>query len=172
MTLPRPRSLARRATPLVLVVLTAGTILTIYGAPSGHRHHPPGSIIGKDTPAQIPDDVAYRQVINTIAGLASDPTRTQALEAYFRYMEHTASAAGTAVASARLAQPDRDVLRATGLQLHAQTRTALARGAGYERRALANAAVARLQQELTPRGTNVLHAFVLNAVKPNMKIIR
>jgi hypothetical protein len=177
MALHQVSSLVLRGRFLVVLLVAVGGLITLSGSERvwslGHRHHSLGSVIGKDTPQAIPDDVAYRQILNTIAGMAATPKRQKALDAYFHHIEVTAAAGlGLASDSLTLLKEDQDTLKEVSLQLHSRTQVAIQGNTGEARQTLVNAAIAKLDTNLSPNSSHILRAFVTYGVKPRMKIVR
>lgn len=114
----RIRSRTTRTTVFWVSVLGVGSLLSFSGFHAktasltgtrsfakepGHLHAPQGSVIGREDPAQIPTDIAYRLFLRTLANLdKGTPDGKQRQLAYLRHIENATGA--------QLANSDRDVL--------------------------------------------------------------
>lgn len=164
------RTVALRVLLLTVAAIALGTLINVYGAPA-HRHHPPGTIVGKETPQLIPDEVAYRLVLNTIAGMAADPARQKALDGYFGYMERMGAAGIASTPQLKFAEQDRSTIQQVALELDTSSRRAATSNLRDVRAARTAVAMTRLDTELTPAGASIFRNFVATTAKRNMKVI-
>jgi hypothetical protein len=180
--------IVRRPVTLLVLVLVVGSaafvttrargadkrdnVVSNHQAP-GHLHHRPGSIIGKETPEAIPDDVAYHMMMRLMGGLEDAPDGAARVKSYIEWVERHSKQRfekADAVVLQLIARSHRAQLNDTERNVKSgQISTNAAKAA---RQHMVRDSVARLSSELTPHGQAVLEHFVQLGVKPRMKVLR
>lgn len=148
-----------------LLLMTASTYA--QQAPSAEHPHGSMSIVvdGRKTPSLVPDDLAYKHWLNTIAEHANptaEETRRQSMRLNrIGLSSEDLSAAKSALQGLRQELDQIENARATtGDSQELRTRFGL----------IMNAARARLLSSLSPAGVTMLDAYIRDQIKPSIVI--
>jgi hypothetical protein len=132
---------------------------------ANHVHHPPGTIVGSDTPDLIPDHVAIGLMLRAIAGMARQ--NGGSLKAYFSNFETTS---GT-----KVSDEERRTITGAAVQYVAETRKPDEQrviDGGASRIAVSARIFADLTQTLRPALSQALHEHVQARVKKTLSLCR
>ena len=132
-----------------------------------HVHHPPGSIVGKDTPHLIPADLAQRLMFTAIAGMARGQSR--ALGFYFASIENETGF--------NLSDSDRQHIVAAAREYVSQTAATGPNSNSLGQTDAGRAAIAakvwsELAAALSSDGLRAIHQNVEGRVKRNIVILK
>jgi hypothetical protein len=164
-----PRAAAAAQSPVLLTNFQRAKGITT----DNHIHHPPGSILGSQTPELIPTEGAIEQLLRAVATLNANSDGGKLLSSYLSLMDQ--------VDGPSLTEGDRSLLGDSALSYMSRTRlTPSAEGpatiskADFAAKRLELAALtwSQLESQLSENGRLALQQFIELRVKPNMTILR